>query len=196
MARAGRRPGRTGTRERILAAARELFGQRGYEGTTIRAIAAAAEVNPALLHHFFGTKEQVFVAALNLPIDPATVVPRILDGPRGELGQRMVRVMLEVWRQPDARASFLALLRSVASHEDAVRMFRQFVERTVLERLAGALGVPKLRLTTAAAQVIGLALLRFVIGMEPLSTADEEEIVQLVAPVIQYYVDGRGPSRP
>jgi AcrR family transcriptional regulator len=194
VARAGRRPGQTETRERILAAARTLFGQRGYEGTTVRAIAAAAEVNPALLHHFFGTKEQVFAAALNLPVDPATIVPRILDGPRDQIGERLVRVMLEVWRDPDARQSFLALLRSVATHDEAVRMLRQFLERAMLGRLADALGGPRLRLTAAAAQVVGLALARFVIGIEPLSTADESEIVLLVAPVIQYYVDGRGPS--
>jgi AcrR family transcriptional regulator len=190
MARAGRRPGQTESRERILTAARSLFGQRGYDGTTIRAIAADAEVNPALLHHFFGSKEQVFVEALNLPINPATVVPRILEGPRDEVGRRMVRLILDVWRDPESRQSFLALLRSVMTHEEATRMLRQFLERAVVERVADSLGIPRLRLAAAAAQVMGLALARYVIGLEPLATADEEEIVELVAPVIQYYVEG------
>jgi AcrR family transcriptional regulator len=190
MARAGRRPGQTDSRERILTAARSLFGQKGYDGTTIRAIAAAAEVNPALLHHFFGSKEQIFVAALNLPINPATLVPRILEGPREQVGRRMVRLILDVWRDPESRQSFLALLRSVMTHEEATRMLRQFLERAVVERAADSLGIPRLRLAAAAAQVMGLALARYVIGVEPLATADEEEIVELVAPVIQYYVEG------
>lgn len=194
MARAGRRPGQTESRDRILEAARSLFGQKGYGGTTIRAIAAEADVNPALLHHFFGTKEQVFAAALNFPINPAVLVPRILDGPRDEIGQRMVRLILEVWRDPAARQSFLALLRSVASHEAAVLMLREFLEQAVLARMSAALGVPRLRLTAAAAQVVGLALVRFVIGLDPLASADEEAIVRLVGPVIQYYIDGEGPA--
>lgn len=193
MARAGRRPGQTETRERILSAARSLFGRRGYEGTTVRAIAAEAEVNPALVHHFFGTKERVFVVALNLPIDPAVIVPRILTGPRQELGRRMVRTMLDVWGDPDSRQSFLALLRSVTTRDEAARMLRQLMEHTVLDRLADALEVPRLRLAAAAAHVVGLALLRYVIGMEPLADADEAEIVELMAPVIQYYVDGSAP---
>ncbi len=191
MARAGRRPGQSESRERIIAAARGLFGQRGYDGTTVRAIAAEAGVNPALLHHFFGTKDQVFVAALELPINPATLVPRILEGPRAELGQRMVRTILAVWRDPNSRQPFLALLRSVATHEDAVRMLRQFMQRAVLEPVADALNVPRVRLAAAAAQVMGLALVRYVIGLESLAEADEDEIVELVGPVIQYYIDGR-----
>lgn len=193
MARAGRRPGQTESRQRILVAARGLFGRKGYDGATIRAIAADAGVNPALVHHFFGTKEQVFIAALNIPVNPASLVPRIVDGPREEVGQRIVRLILEVWRNPETRQAFLALLRSVTSHDAAVRMLRQFVERAMLERLADALDVPRLRLSTAAAQVIGLALVRFVIGVDPLATADEEDIVELVAPVIQYYIDGGWP---
>lgn len=193
MARAGRRPGQTESRERILEAARSLFGQKGYDGTTIRAIAAEAGVNPALLHHFFGTKEQVFAAALNFPVNPAELVPKILDGPRDEVGHRMVRLILEVWRDPDTRQSFLALLRSVATHDAAVRVLREFLEHAVLARLSVALDVPRLRLTAAAAQVMGLALVRFVIGLDPLASADEEEIVRLVGPVIQYYIDGERP---
>ncbi|HEU5107853.1 MAG TPA: TetR family transcriptional regulator, partial [Micromonosporaceae bacterium] len=119
MARTGRRPGQTETREDILAAARRLFGERGYDGTTIRGIAAEAGVNPALVHHFFGTKDRMFVAALNLPIDPVTVVARLTDGPREETAQRLLRMFLELWREPDSRASFLALVRSVSTNERA-----------------------------------------------------------------------------
>jgi AcrR family transcriptional regulator len=193
MPRAGRRPGPTESRERILAAARRLFGRSGYDGTSIRAIAAEAQVNPALVHHFFGSKTGVFATALDLPVDPEKVLPAILEGPREEIGQRMVRLLLQVWREPASRQSFLALLRSVTTQEEAVRTLREFMQHAVLDRVADSLGIPRLRLATAAAQVMGLAMVRYVIGMEPLASADEEEIVELVAPVIQYYVDGTGP---
>jgi hypothetical protein len=145
-----------------------------------------------MVHHFFGSKEQVFVAVLNLPLNPATVVSRIVDGPREGVGVRMVGLMLEVWRDPETRLSFLALLRSVATHEQATEMMRQFLEQAVLGRVADALGVPRLRLAAAVAQVMGLALVRYVIGLAPLAVAEEQQIVDLVAPVIQYYVDGTG----
>ncbi|HET9138945.1 TetR family transcriptional regulator [Actinophytocola sp.] len=189
MARTGRRPGQTETREDILAAARRLFGERGYDGTTIRGIAAEAGVNPALVHHFFGTKDRVFVAALNLPIDPGAVVARLTDGPREETAQRLLRMFLELWREPDSRASFLALVRSVSTNERAAMMLRQFIERVMLTRLAEALDIPKLRLTGMVAQVMGIAMVRHIVGVEPIASADEEEIVAMVAPVLQRYLD-------
>jgi AcrR family transcriptional regulator len=173
-----------------VTAARDLFAEKGYAGTTIRAIAGAAGVNPAMVHHFFGSKEQVFVAILNLPLAPSTVVSRVVDGPRGEVGVRMVGLMLEVWRDEQARQAFLALLRAVTTQEQAIHMMRQILEQELLGRIARALGVPEMRLAAASAQVIGLALTRHVIGVEALATAGEQQIIDLVAPVIQYYVDG------
>lgn len=189
MARTGRRPGQTETREHILTAARQQFGERGYDGTTIRAIAAAAGVNPALVHHFFGSKDRVFLAALNLPIDPATVVARLLDGPREETAQRLLRMFLDLWRHPDGRAAFLALMRSVATNDQAAMMLRQFIERVMLARISEALGIPKLRLTGMISQVMGIAMARFIVGVEPLASAGEDELVAVVAPVLQHYLD-------
>jgi AcrR family transcriptional regulator len=190
MARAGRRPGQTETREQILTAARTQFASHGYDGATIRGIAAAASVNPALVHHFFGTKERVFVAALQLPVDPAMIVPALLDGPRSQFGERMVRLFLSVWGNPDSRAPFLALMRSITSNEQAVRMLRQFLGRTVLTKVADGLGVPRLRLAAAASHMIGLAVLRYIVALDPLASAPDDEVVALVAPVIQQYIDG------
>ncbi|TCO56606.1 TetR family transcriptional regulator [Actinocrispum wychmicini] len=190
MARAGRRPGQTETREQILTAARAQFAALGYDGATIRGIAAEASVNPALVHHFFGTKEQVFVAAMQLPVDPALMVPTLLDGPRAQFGERMVRFFLTVWGNPDTREPFLALMRSVMSNEQAVRMLRQFISRTVLAKVADGLGVPRLRMAAAASHLIGLAIVRYIVAVEPLASADDDEIVALVGPVVQHYVDG------
>ncbi len=190
MTQAGRRPGTSETREEILSAARRLFGERGYDGTTIRAMAAEAGVNPALVHHFFGTKEQVFVAALDFPFNPAEAFQRIMPGPRHEFGQRVVHYFLTVWNNPQTREPLLALIRSATTNEQAATTFRQFVGATLLGRVADALRIPRLELNAAMAQMVGVALLRYVIKIEPLASASDDEIVQLVAPIIQRYIDG------
>ncbi|TMD99513.1 MAG: TetR/AcrR family transcriptional regulator [Chloroflexi bacterium] len=188
--RPGRRSGPTVSRGDILAAARRLFAERGYDGATIRAIAQEAGVDAALVHHFFGTKEQVFVAAMELPFQPADLLPQLVGGPREQVGERFVRLFLALWRDPERRAPVLALLRSATTNEQAAEMIRQFVTEALVTRVAGALGVPPLRVTAAASQLIGLAMVRHLIGVEPLASADEEEIVRLVAPTIQRYLDG------
>ncbi|KFU77186.1 DNA-binding transcriptional regulator, AcrR family [Amycolatopsis lurida] len=188
MAQAGRRPGQTETREEILDAARRKFAEQGYDGATVRGIAAEAGVNAALLHHFFGTKQRLFAASMNLPVDPGELVPRILEGPEEEIGERLVRAFLGLWQAPDGRAPFLAMIRSATTNEQVATMMRQFLERAVLARVAEARGVPKVRVAGIAAQMIGFALLRYVIGLPPLVNASEEEIVAMLAPVAQYYL--------
>ncbi|PXY25056.1 TetR family transcriptional regulator [Prauserella sp. PE36] len=193
MARAGRRPGPNETREQIAEAARRLFAAQGYDGATMRAIAAEAGVNPALLHHFYGTKRQLFVAAMNLPFNPADEIPQVLNGPPGEEGARLVRMILRLWAEPDTRAPFLALLRSAVTNEQAVTMMRQFLASAVLATVARARGISRLHASAAAAQMMGVALLRYVLEVPPMSTATEDEIVALVGPAIQYYLDGGQP---
>jgi AcrR family transcriptional regulator len=188
--RPGRRSGPTESRGEILAAARRLFADHGYDGATIRAIAREAGVDAALVHHFFGTKERVFVAAMELPFEPSEVLPQLVAaGPREELGERLVRLFLAIWHDPRRRDPLLALIRSAATNEQAAEMLRQFVTSALLGRLADTLGVPRLPILAAASQLVGLAMLRHVIGVEPLASADEEEIVRLVAPTIQGYLD-------
>src|SRR3954467_7302498 len=115
--RPGRRPGPTETRDAILAAARELFADKGDDGASARAIARSAGVDPALIHHFFGSKEGLFVAAMEFPFDPARLVPLLAAGPREEIGERIVRVFMTVWGDPQLRARALAILRSAATSE-------------------------------------------------------------------------------
>src|SRR3954454_878718 len=103
MAQAGRRPGQTETRELILDAARSRFAEFGYDGATVRGIAADAGVNAALLHHFFGNKQQLFAATMDLPVDPSVLVAAILDGPEGQLGERPVRAFLGIWSTAASR---------------------------------------------------------------------------------------------
>jgi AcrR family transcriptional regulator len=190
MAKTGRRPGQTQTKAHILAAARTQFGALGYGGATIRGIAAEADVNPAMIHHFFGSKEQMFVEALNLPVNPLVMIETVVDGPRADAGARLVRLFLALWSAPEPSKSFLAVVRSVSTSEQAATMMRQFIERAVLAKVAEALDVPKLRMTAVAAQLVGLAMVRYVVRVEPLASAPDDEVVALIGPVIQHYLDG------
>jgi AcrR family transcriptional regulator len=188
--RSGRRAGDSGTREAILASARDAFARHGYDGATIRGIAGAADVDPALVYHFFNSKEQLFTAALNLPIDPRRIADAVLQGgPREQVGERMMRTFLSVWREPDSRAPLLALLRSATTNEQAAAAFRQFITSGLLARIAEPLNVSRLRLEAVVAQMLGTMLLRYVVGIEPLASATDDEVVAMVAPLIQRALD-------
>ncbi|MFF6775254.1 TetR family transcriptional regulator [Streptomyces sp. NPDC012637] len=191
------RPSRTaaeesgpGARERILDAAREQFAERGYDKTSMRGIAKAAGVDAALVHHYFGTKDDVFAAAIEVSFEPTTVVPAIIGGPREAIGERLARFFIGVWENPATRAPLLATIRSAMTHEAAAKVLRGFVLRRLLERIAADLDVPepKFRAELAASHMIGIAILRYVIQVEPLASADPEEIVAQVAPTLQRYL--------
>jgi AcrR family transcriptional regulator len=176
-------------RAAILARAREEFADKGYAAASVRGIARSAEVDPALVHHYFGTKEQVFVAAMELPFAPAELVPQILDGPRDELGERLVRTFLGVWAHPDFRAPMLGMLRSAMTGEQGAAMLREFVGSALLGRIAAAIGpVDPLRLQVAAAQMVGVVMLRHVLLIEPLASAPEDDVAAPVAPTMQRYL--------
>ncbi|WP_030761072.1 TetR family transcriptional regulator [Streptomyces griseus] len=179
-----------GARERILETARAEFAERGYDKTSVRGIAKAAGVDPALVHHYFGTKDEVFAAAIEVSFEPALVVPAILDGPREEVGERLARFFVGVWENPATRAPLLAVIRSAVTHEAAAKVLRNFVLRRLLERIAAGLAVPdpRLRAELAASQMIGIVILRYVVRVEPLASADPERIVADVAPTLQRYL--------
>ncbi|MFF9199901.1 TetR family transcriptional regulator [Streptomyces sp. NPDC014779] len=194
------RPSRTaaeesgpGARERILEAARGQFAERGYDKTSVRGIAKAAGVDPALVHHYFGTKDEVFAAAIEVSFEPAAVVPAIVGGPRETIGERLARFFIGVWENPATRAPLLAIIRSALTHEAAATVLRGFVLRRLLERIAAELDVPdpKFRAELAASHMIGIAILRYVIRVEPLASAAPEAIVAQVAPTLQRYLTER-----
>ncbi|HKA51584.1 MAG TPA: TetR family transcriptional regulator [Candidatus Dormibacteraeota bacterium] len=188
MARTGRRPGAGGTRDEILAAARSHFAEVGYDGATIRGIAAAAKVDPKLVMHYFESKEGVFRAAVDFPIDPAEVIPGVLEPGLDRLGGRLVRFFLETWESP-AGSPLLALIRSVVANESAATLMREFVSREILARVAEALELdqPQLRASLAASQLIGLAMLRYVVKVEPLASASPRRVAGWIGPTLQRY---------
>ncbi len=193
-ARSGRRRGAPDTKGEILAAAREVFGERGYDGASVRAIAAAAGVDPALVHHYFGTKEKLFLAAMEIPFDPGLIADAIADGTSDlGIGERAIRTFLSVWGQPAGRAPMLALLRSAMQHDTAALLLRQFITRAILGRVLVAFdGVPDgaLRAEAMVSHLIGVAIIRYVVKLEPIASVPEEELVALIAPVLQQYYDG------
>jgi AcrR family transcriptional regulator len=190
--RSGRRPGSGDTRADILAAARAAFGERGFGGATIRDIAARAGVDPALVHHYFGSKQQLFVAAMEFPIDLRAIAPRLLDGPADELGERFVRLVLELWETPAVRPLLLGVMRSATTDPVAAAMLRQTLVEGPILALTLSIDRPHaaLRATLAGSQMIGLALARYVVGVEPLASASPDALARSVGPTIQRYLAG------
>jgi AcrR family transcriptional regulator len=179
-------------RDRILAAAREEFSERGYDKTSMRGIAKAAGVDSALVHHYFGTKDGLFNAAMELPFDPATIVPALLEPGLDGLGERLVRFYLHAWDAPASRARLQGILRSAMAQDAAAALLREFVTRQVLGRVASAVDAPdaELRATFAGSQLVGLGVLRYVLRVEPLASAAPDTVVAVVAPTIQRYLTG------
>ncbi|GIH98288.1 TetR/AcrR family transcriptional regulator [Planobispora takensis] len=188
--RPGRRPGSADTRGEILAAARKIFAEKGYDKATIRGIAREAGVDPALVHHYFTSKEGTFVAAMELPVNPEEVVRLLLSGPREEMGERLVRFILTIVSDAQARQPVLALMRTAMTNEQVVGMIREFMIQALLLRVAESLKIPPIRMEAAFAQMFGVVLVRYVIQLEPLASADAEELIELLAPTIQRYIDG------
>lgn len=147
-------------------------------------------MDAALVHHYFGTKDEVFAAAVEVSFEPALLIPSILGGPSEDVGERLARYFIGVWENPVSRAPLLAVLRSALTHEAAAKALREFVLRRLLERIAAGLDVPDpaFRAELAASHMIGIAILRYVVRAEPLASADPEKIIEMVAPTLQRYL--------
>jgi AcrR family transcriptional regulator len=184
----GRRPGSSDSREVILAAARARFAAHGYERTRIRDVALDAGVDPALVHYFFNTKDGLFVAAMELPVRPAEVIEPLVAAGVGGLGERMLRSLLSVWDQPANQAALLALVSGATGHPGAAAALREFITREIVGRVASV--SDPLRATLVASQIMGLIAARYVARVEPLASLPAEEVVPLVAPTLQRYLDG------
>lgn len=189
---AGRRPGGPDTRGAILAAARESFAHQGYDATTIRGVARSADVDPALVHHYFAGKHDLFVHALDIPVDPEVMVSAVLDGGDDDMGERLLRQFLQVWEHPQSRASLTGFIRALMSNAEVAAMMREAFAAILFERIGPRLDVPdaRLRMTGVASQLAGLAMVRYIVELEPLASASVDEVVDLVAPNLQRYLTG------
>jgi AcrR family transcriptional regulator len=189
--RRGRRPGGGDTRAELLVAARAVFAERGYDGATVRAIAERAGVDPAMVNHWFGGKEPLFVAALNLPADPASILAGALPGDPEQLAERILGRLLQVWDETGG-AQLATLMQSIASHDAATSMMREFIVRVLVGKVLAAVAPdrPELRASLCGTQVFGLAFVRYVLKVEPLASADHATVIAAVAPNLQRYLTG------
>jgi AcrR family transcriptional regulator len=192
VSRTGRRPGTPDTREAILAAARRGFATRGYDATSVRAIATDAEVDPALLIHYFGSKEALFAEATGMPPGLPALIASLAAVPLHDFGRVLTSSYIGFIDSDDSRNAILALVRSAVSHDSAAAMLREFLTAQLLPVIIGLTTASdaQLRATLIAAQLIGIAMLRHVLRVEPLATAAPDEIAALVAPAIQQYLRG------
>jgi AcrR family transcriptional regulator len=188
--RRGRRQGEPVSRDVVLAAAKKRFASEGYEKTTLRAIARDAHVDPSMVLYLFGSKEELFRESLRLILDPAVLVAA-MTGTGGDIGTRLVQTYLRIWESPDTAASMRAMLQSATSNTHAHDAFRSFMQNYVLTAVSGVLGggeQARLRAMLAASNLVGTAMLRYIIQVPPLATLPGDEIVTLIAPTVTRYL--------
>ncbi|KUH97771.1 TetR family transcriptional regulator [Mycolicibacterium acapulense] len=194
--RPGRPPGPSDTRERILNSARELFARNGIDKTSIRAIAAAAGVDPALVHHYFGTKTQLFAAAIHIPIDPMQVIGPLQQVPVEEIGRTLPSLLLPLW-DSELGKGFIATLRSIIAGNDTslVRSFLQeVIAREVGSRVDDPPGSGPVRVQFVASQLVGVVMARYILELEPFKSLPVDQVVDTIAPNLQRYLTGELPG--
>ncbi|WP_176358098.1 TetR family transcriptional regulator [Mycobacterium persicum] len=186
----GRRPGNPDTRNAIVTTARRLFADSGYEKTSVRDVATAAGVDPALIRHYFGSKAELFRSTVGWPFESDAISARIVSGDRGNIGARLTRVFFEAWEQPDSRAPLLAILRGAATHDESTALVRQFIQGQLYPRLAKPLqgSDAELRIDLAMAQLLGIAYLRHVLQVEPIASTPADELIARVTPIINAHL--------
>lgn len=198
--RTGRRAGESGTREAIGEAARGQFAERGYDGATIRGIAAVANVDPALVHHYYGSKEALFAAAMRLRVLPSEAMTAALAGQPddGDTGARLVRAALTLWESEGVKDTFLGLLKSAVTSDGAAAMLRDFVADSVLGAMVRVTGLAeraspaeaRYRAAMVATQMLGLAMTRFVLRLPAVAEASVDELAMTVGPSVERYLSG------
>jgi AcrR family transcriptional regulator len=188
--RPGRPPGDSRTREAIAAAARRQFAELGYERTTIRGVAQEVGVDPALVHHFFDSKQRLFLSVTELPFQPEEALPAVLAGRRSEAGLRLARFTVGLWENPEARQILAGILRAAVSEPEAAQMARELATERIRDAISDSLGVDDalLRANLIASQSIGLLMARYILCVEPLASMAPDALIQAIAPTFQHYL--------
>jgi AcrR family transcriptional regulator len=173
--------------KQVLDAARAAYARRGYLNTTLKGVAAAAGVAPDVVRRYYDNREALFVAAMRLPFDPAMSIAQLMAPGIDGLGERMVRVTLRLLDDPETRDQLAEMVRDGAGASRATASLREFLEAEVVDRAAVLLGVPdaRMRVTLATSYLLGIASMRYVLKLEPIASATEDDIVRLVAPAVQ-----------
>jgi AcrR family transcriptional regulator len=194
--RPGRPPGTSDTRERILTRARELFARNGIGNTSIRSIAAAAEVDAALVHHYFGTKEQLFAAAVQIPIDPMQVIGPLREVPIDQLGLVLPSLLLPLW-DSEIGSGFIATMRSLLAGSD-VGLIRSFLQDVISVEVGSRVDDPPgsgpIRIQFVASQLVGVVMARYILELEPFKSLPVQQVAETIAPNLQRYLTGDLPG--
>jgi AcrR family transcriptional regulator len=194
--RPGRPRGNSDTRQRILDNARVLFARNGISNTSIRAVAAAAGVDSALVHHYFGTKEKLFAAAVRIPIDPMDIIGPLREVPVEELGYKLPSTLLQLW-DSELGTGLIATLRSIIAGSE-VNLFRSFIQDVIAVEVGARVDDPpgsgKIRIQFVASQLAGVVLARHILELEPFASLPAEQIARTVAPNLQRYLTGDLPD--
>jgi AcrR family transcriptional regulator len=186
--RTGRRAGNSGTREAILDAATKLFGERGYQGASMRTIAAAASVDPALIRHFFGDKDTLFATVVAHRTTIFQQLAASFPGDPADIGARVAHRYLQLWEQPQTRPILMAIARSATTSDRAARMLREALNTNVRSHTREPDNDQAQRLALAGSQLFGLAIARHIIKVPPITQLALDDLVAQVAPTIQRYL--------
>jgi AcrR family transcriptional regulator len=190
MIRSGRRPGESGTREAILAAAASQFAERGYNRASLRAIASEAGVDQKLIAHFFGSKQGLFVAAIGLPFNPAEVLQAALAGDRTRTGERLAALLVDLLEQPALHQRMTGVIRAAASEPDVAKMLREFLARELYRPASELLDSDdaEFRVNLVGTQLVGLIVARYIVAIEPLASMTPQAVAAAIAPTLQRYL--------
>lgn len=192
----GRPTGTSDTKETILSCARELFARNGFNNTSVRSIASAAGVDAALVHHYFGTKQQLFAAAVHIPIDPQMVLGPLRNTPVDELGHTLPSLLLPIW-DSELGTGFIAALRSMLAG-DEVNLIRIFLEDVITTEVGARVdnppGTGRIRVQFVASQLMGVVMARYILELEPFRSLPVQQIIATIGPNLQRYLTGDLPS--
>jgi len=188
--RGGRRKGESSTREDILAAAANQFAELGYDRATLRSIAAEAAVDQKLIAHFFGNKQQLFIASVGLPINPAELLSTIIAGDRETIGDRITDVIVSILETPEIHQKMAGLIRAASAEPEAARMVREFLTREVFGPAAQKLAIDhaELRVNLVGSQIVGLMTARYIVGVEPLASASPRLVAAIIGETLRRYL--------
>ncbi|WP_373176013.1 TetR/AcrR family transcriptional regulator [Mycobacterium marinum] len=194
--RPGRPTGTSNTREHILTCARELFALNGLDRTSVRSVAAAAGVDASLVHHYYGTKQQLFAAAIQIPIDPTVVLEQIVETPVDELGLKIPSVLLPLW-DSELGTGLIATLRALMAGTES-NLARSFLQEVVTSevgsRVDSPTGTGRIRAQFVASQLLGVVMARHIVKIEPFASLPADQVAQAIAPTLQRYLTGELPE--
>ncbi|KUM29116.1 hypothetical protein AQ436_05265 [Arthrobacter sp. EpRS66] len=180
------------TKSKILKAASKEFAHAGFEGASLRSVARRASVDPALVHHYFKDKSELFIQTMRLPANPAAIIGQAVTAPLEELGYALTSALISTWRKPAFRPPAIAMVRGLISSNNATKILKPFIQKEIFSRVGARLPqeTAEARVALVASQFIGLIIARYVVALEPLASMDDDELIELVAPTIQRYLTG------